>query len=214
MVKFKPTTETEFLAKQQEELKRFKRGERLRALLPERIAPGAHIYVHRDFAMVEMWPSYNPTEKLVLAANIVRELGKHIIEGEHWKSGCISTQPAAINSYAKGGTGEKVGAHMVEIVAEGGHGFGPNIAVKVWTRLGSEIAHVALPIADMNKMRAVRVPDRYGRMGDVISWKTALPAFGEDFSRKWASEWPAYSGSYYWQTLKGFYEWAKGQPGK
>lgn len=204
-------TEEEFLREQGEALDKFRKAKRLLAELPEPVRETARITVHRNHATVQAWDSYEPKQKLGDAEGVIRDLKDRLVQGDHFRAGCLSTYPAEINDYASRESAEACGMHLVEIRAEGGKGFS-NVTVKAWVRWSEGLAELSMPVSGLDRMKAARVPIR-GPGDQIIGWRIEFNAdvtSQADHFRKWAGGSPdAYMGSYYWGTYDGFIKWSQ-----
>jgi len=204
----------QLLKEQAIELERFDKEVMLREALagvPGYDAKNSFVYFHRDHVSVRLWKDYR-TEKTLTDACAVVEYFKHqIIDAEHWKGkngGCVSCRPSEINSNA---TDENImdGAHAVEVSVSGGRGFGPDVKVRFWTRIGGCLCEMELPIVGQQKL-CPRVTGNYTTHGDFsgnVEWNWQETQVVDRF-RKWWSEAPAYRGSYYLADVPNFETWA------
>lgn len=163
----------------------------------------------KHHASVTLWSEYQTRRPLVDAVSIVQHFANNIVDGEHWKDGCVSTWPAEINGNAKKESAVLDGTHAVEIKVNGGRGFGPNVSVAFWVHLGGMLCEVEMPIADLWPL-VPRVQGQYTKHGDFhgkIEWNPTETQTVDKF-RSWYSEPPAYHGSYYLADVPNFLAWA------
>lgn len=207
-------TKEQFLAEQSEELAKFEREEAIRAKLPEAYREGATICIHsikrKPHASVSLWDGFRTDKTLADALAIVEQYKDSILTCEHWKDGCVSTWPPALNDYANKESAIMVGSHAVLIEVCGGRRFGPDVKVEFWVDL-PEVGLVELSLAVCGLWKLVpRVNANYNRYGEcsscTIDWPSAR-ATADSFRTFW-SEKPSYHGEYYFADYHNFAAWA------
>lgn len=175
------------------------------------------IHNHRKatHASVTLWPTYRTEHKFAEAVAIVELFKDKIVDGEHWKDGCCSTWPAEINDNASRKSAVMDGSHAVEIEVKGGRGYGPDVCVQFWTRLGGLLCEVSMPVCDLYAL-VPRVSGRYNQHGEFrgkAEWNPAETQTADSF-RTWWSEPPSFSGSYYLADVPNFMSWASNHGSK
>lgn len=201
----------ELKAKQAKELAEALEIETLRDALKD--VPGftedSSICLHSgEHASVKLWSDYHTGKKLIDAVRVVEHFKDKIIDGEHWKSGCVSTWPAEINSCIKYESAVMDGSHAVEIDVSGGRGYGPNTSVQFWTRIAGVLCEIECPVCDLWKLIPA-VKGRYTQEGDFIGkieWNPAETQTVDSFRKFW-SEPPSFKGSYYLADIHNFRSW-------
>lgn len=215
-MKTRTEKQAELIAKQAEEMAKFEKEQTIRELMPEKYREDASIYIHRDHASVSLWNSFRTDKKLADALEIVDLFADNIIQGEHWKSGCVSTWPAKINTQMKNESSVMDGSHEVEIDVHGGRSFGPDVTIKFWVDLpGVGLLDIHCAVCDLHIL-IPRVNANYGRHGELTSWDITWPqerALADSF-RTWWSEKPAFRGSYYFAEVETFRNWASSKTPK
>jgi hypothetical protein len=195
--------------------------EKLRELLPASIRESASITKHKDHYTVTGWNgfAYDNPPKFLQAVKLIEQFAEaeQLVVGEHWKGACCSTYPARINSVKeKEPTSIMEGSHTIEIKVQGGRGF-QTIEVRFWAELGEQfaggvetyLAEIVLPVTDLWQL-APNVRATYNTHGDVANCEIHWPEESRvvDSFRKWYSERPSYSGSYYLADWHNFNSWA------
>lgn len=200
---------------QAEQLAALVESEKLRELLPSAIRESARIIKHRDNWSVVGWTGFGGTQHPFLdAVKVIEEMQDQLVECEHWKSGTVSCRPARINSNVKDRGAVMDGSHTIEIKVDGGRGF-QTVEVRFWVELdegqfGSVyLAEIHLPVKDLWQL-APNVRATYNLHGDVANCEIRWPEESRvvDSFRKWYSERPSYSGSYYLADWHNFNSWA------
>lgn len=199
-----------------EELKRQQAGELAkfeietawRESLPEAFRENASLCIHDDHVSLTLWGGFRTDKKLSDACAVVEHYKGSIVDGEHWKDGCVSTQPAEINANAKRDNSTLEGSHAVEVSVHGGKGFGPDVVVEFWIKTELGLAEVHCAVCDLWKL-VPRVKADYNRSGELTSCEIEWPVSGcFDSFRSWWSEKPGFKGSYYWADLPNFESFA------
>ncbi len=202
-------TKEQLLEKQAQELAKFEKEQAVLALLPEPLREDAIVCIHRDHASVKVWSDFRTERKLADAIDVLRLFADVLQTCEHWKDGCVSTNPPQINDYAKKESAVMDGSHVVEIKVSGGKGYGPTVEVRFWADTSAGLVEFGCPVSDLWKL-IPRVHVSYNRSGEVskceITWPTESRCV--DSFRTWWADKPSYSGSYYLADLPNFYSWA------
>jgi hypothetical protein len=207
------TTKQELIEKHQRELAALELEERARLILPEAFHESALICIHggkRKHFSAKMWNDFRCEKKLSDALEIVRLFESQIVECGHWKSGCISTWPDAINTTKDDENAVMDGSHVVEISVQGGKGFGPCVEVEFWADIPElGLVEFSCPVCDLWKL-VPSVKANYNNHGDLSSCDIRWPIESRctDSFRTWWSDKPSYRGSYYLADLPNFYSWA------
>lgn len=204
----------ELKAKQAQELVKAEQEETIRNALAG--VPGVNIEdvsicVHdgkRPHCSVTLWNGFGTTRSLADAVAVVQHFKDSIIEGEHWKSGCVSTWPAEINSCIKDKSAVMDGSHAVEIEVRGGKGYGPDVSVQFWTRIAGVLCEIDCPVATLYKLLpSLRGQYRKdGSFSGTITWPVEKQVV--DKFRTFWSELPSFNGSYYLADVPNFMAWA------
>ncbi len=201
----------ELLEKHAKELAQLEREEKIRASLPEQYQEDALIHFpHLPFVGVKLWNNFRTQKTLADAVEMVNLFAPYIVECGHWKSGCISTWPDAVNTCIKDDNSVMDGSHFVEISVQGGKGFGPDVAIEFWCDLPElGLVEFSCPVCDLHKL-VPGVYATYNNHGDLSKCDIRWPAESRcvDTFRTWWSEKPAYRGSYYLADLPNFLSWA------
>jgi hypothetical protein len=201
--------------KHAEELARFDREARILAHLPATIEP-AHVYAHADHTSVTYEVTTVADAVWVFAAYNGTTPGIAIEYAEHWKDGCLSVLPAALNTYAtrERAVLENTSAAELRFDGYGGNRHdGPDyntVELRFFATLptGAHL-HVGVRIGQrwaFSGGACVRGGRRAEGGGGPL--RVMITGLGEDFYTKWASELPAYQVSFYWCDVETFYAWA------
>lgn len=203
---------------QAEQLAALVESEKLRDWLPSSIRESARIVKQRDHWTVIGWTGFGGTQHpFGDAVNVIEEMQDQLLVAEHWKSGTTSCRPARINNNIKDPGAEMDGSHTIEIKVEGGRGF-QTIEVRFWVELGGQLpgigvetylAEIQLPVTELWQLVPF-VRASYNNSGDLATCEITWPIESRivDSFRKWYSERPAYSGSYYLADWHNFNSWS------
>lgn len=205
---------------QAEQLAALVESEKLRALLPEPIRESARIVKHRDNWTVVGWTGFGGTQHPFRdAVKVIEQFAEaeQLVVAEHWKSGTCSCRPARINNNIKDPGAEMDGSHTIEIKVDGGRGF-QTIEVRFWVEVGEQfsggvetyLAEIQLPVTELWQL-VPNVRASYNNSGDLTTCEITWPVESRvvDSFRKWYSERPSYSGSYYLADWHNFNSWAE-----
>ncbi len=196
------------LASHAQELAKLEAEESIRAALPEQYRTDATICIHdtkKPHASVKLWNDFRTEKKLADALPVLESYKDQIIDGEHWKDGCVSTWPPQINSCIENANAVMDGSHAVEINVSGGRSYGPTVELNFWVMLGGWLCEIALPVCDLRKLTP-NVHATYNRSGEVCKCEITWPVERQtaDKFRTFWSEKPAYNGSYYLADYPNF----------
>jgi hypothetical protein len=201
-------TKAELLERHAKELEKLESEQAIRATLPEQYQEDALITLHtgqKPHANVKLWNDFRTEKRLVDALPILESYKGRIVQGEHWKAGCVSTWPAQINSVIDDQNAVMDGSHEVEIHVSGGRHYGPTVSLKFWTTLAGWLCEIQLPVSDLWKL-VPRVNASYNQGGELCRCEITWPVEKQtvDKFRSFWSEKPSYSGSYYLADLPNF----------
>lgn len=167
------------------------------AILP---AQATHVHVYKDYVYVTYSKPYPERYTFRQAYELFKLFSP--VESEHWKSGCLSCQPAEINKYAKEERAVMDGASIAEIKLSAGKGYDSH-ALTFWARIGATLLHVSIDLRPPWKWLP-QTEFRYDVHGNCTKSRVLAVGIGEDSVRKWWSPEGSYQLSYYWADVPSF----------
>ena len=186
-------------AQQAQEIAKLEREIAIRAMLP--VEP-RFVHDHKDHVGLSYAKDKFPARYTLAEAIAIMEQFPNKVESEHWKNGCCSVRPLAINSSAKNERATMDGASLVEVRLNAGKGYDSH-RLLFWAMVGETLAEVSIEITPPWKW----IPQtrfRYDSHGHCIESRVSPVGIGEDIFRKWWSPEGSYQLSYYWAEVDGF----------
>lgn len=179
------------------EIQELEQKEAIEASLP--LKP-SQVCIHRDHASIVYRKQYPNRHTFREAYEIFRQFAP--VVSEHWKDGCLSCRPAAINDSRKKEHATMVGSSIAEIRLQAGKGYSSH-ALIFWTEIDGKLIHVSIELNPPYQWLP-HTEFRYDRDGNCTSSRVIPNGIGEDSMTKWWSPEGSYQLSYYWADTFNF----------